>query len=442
MKTKTFYFLTLGCPKNTVDSEVMAGFLMEKGYKPVSSLDSFVDVVIINTCGFIEPSKEESIERIFQFVELKNNKKIGKLVVVGCLTQRYFKQLKKEIPEIDMIGGINHIEKIVELVEKDTLQLNFDNPYYIYSHGSPRAISTGKAYAYIKIADGCNHKCGFCAIPGIRGNLRSRTVESIIIEAKNLINRGYKELILISQDSTSYGTDLGLKDGLTELLLQLDKLDFDGFIRPMYLFPGKISDKLLEVIGGSETICSYFDIPLQHSSKKILKRMQRPFDGEEYLKLIERIRGKVHDAFIRTALIVGFPGEEKEDFENLKAFVKAAGFNHLGVFSYSHEEGTPAEKYQDTVAFETKQERMAEIMEIQKEISYHINSSFIGKELKVIVEGYSRETELLLQGRHMGQAPEIDGIVFINDGEAKAGEIRSVKIEQAMHYDILGKLID
>ncbi len=442
MKTKTFYFLTLGCPKNTVDSEVMAGLLMEKGYSPVSSLDSFVDVAIINTCGFIEPSKEESIERIFQFVELKKQGKIGKLVVVGCLTQRYFKQLKEEIPEIDTVGGINHIDKIVELTEKENLTLNFDNPNYIYSHNSPRAISTGTAYAYIKIADGCNHKCAFCAIPGIRGKLRSRTIESIKIEAENLIKQGYKELILISQDSTSYGTDLGLKDGLTELLVELDKLNFDGFIRPMYLFPGKISDKLLEVIAESEKICSYFDIPLQHSSKKVLKAMQRPFDGEEYLKLIERIRKKVPGAFIRTALIVGFPGEENIDFENLKSFVKEAKFNHLGVFTYSHEEGTPAEKFDDDIPFETKQERMREIMEIQKEISYDINSSFIGKELKVIVEGYSKETELLLQGRHMGQAPEIDGVVLINDGDAKVGEIRSVEIEQAMHYDILGKLKD
>lgn len=440
--SKTFYFMTLGCPKNTVDSEVMAGHLIGAGFKAVSSFDNFVDVAVINTCGFIAPSKEESIDRIFEFVKLKEEGKIGKLIVTGCLTQRYEKEMSEEIPEIDVIAGINHIEKIVDLVKKDNLNLNFENPDYIYSHNSPRAISTGKTYAYIKIADGCDHKCGFCAIPGIRGKLRSRTIESIKIEAQNLILQGYSELILISQDSTTYGKDLGLEDGLAFLLEELDKLDFNGWIRPMYLFPGQISDKLLDVIANSNKICSYFDIPLQHSSKRVLKNMKRPGDGKSYLKLIDKIRKNVPDAFIRTALIVGFPGETDEDFENLKAFVKEAKFNHLGVFIYSHEEETPAFIFEDDVEPEIKNSRMTEIMEIQKEISYHINSSFLGKELKVLIEGFSSETELLLQGRHFGQAPEIDGVVFINEGEGNVGEIKSVEIQQAMHYDILGKLIN
>lgn len=442
MTNKTFYFLTLGCPKNTVDSEVMAGFLIEAGFTPVSDLENFVDIVIINTCGFIDASKEESIERIFQFVKLKEEGKVGKLVVTGCLSQRYSKQLKNDIPELDVVAGINHIDQIVELVGQENHQLDFSNPNYIYSHNSPRAVSTGKSYAYIKIADGCNHKCGFCAIPGIRGKLRSRPIESILVEAENLIKEGYKEIILISQDSTSYGTDLGLKDGLAQLLIELDKLDFNGWIRPMYMFPGKISDNLLETISKSEKICSYFDIPLQHSSKKILKKMNRPGDGENYLKLIEKIRKIVPDAFIRTALIVGFPGENDEDFENLKEFVKKAKFNHLGVFTYSHEENTPAEMYDDNVTKETKVKRMSEIMEIQKEISYHINSSLVDKELKVLVEGYSEETDLLLQGRHFGQAPEIDGVVLINDGEADVSQFKTVLIEQSMDYDILGKIIN
>jgi len=439
---KTFYFMTLGCPKNTVDSEVMAGYLMDAGFQPVTSLDKFVDIVVINTCGFIEPSKEESIDRIFQFVQLKEQGKIGKLIVTGCFTQRYSKQLADEIPEIDVIAGINHINKIVELVGEGSHTLNFDNPNYIYSHSTPRAVSTGNCYAYIKIADGCNHKCGFCAIPGIRGKLRSRTIESIKIEAENLISKGYSELILIAQDSTSYGLDIGLNDGLSLLLEELDKLDFKGWIRPMYMFPGKISDKLLEIINSSTKICSYFDIPLQHASKIVLKNMKRPGDGKSYLKLIERIRKKVPDAFIRTALIVGFPNESEEDFASLKAFVKDAKFNHLGVFTYSHEEDTPATEFEDNVSVEVKEARMREIMEIQKKISYDINSTLIGKEMKVLVEGYSAETELLLQGRHSCQAPEIDGVVLINDGDADVGEIKSVEIEQAMHYDILGKLIN
>ena len=414
---------------------------MEKGYVPAENLSEPVDYAIVNTCGFILPAKEESIDRILELVELKKEGKIGKIVVAGCLMQRYFSELKNEIPEIDYFVGLNDIEKIVDIIEKRE-QAEFKLPYYIYSENSPRVLSN-TVYEYVKISEGCNHTCGFCAIPGIRGKLRSRTVDSIKNEVKTLVERGYKEIILISQDSTMYGFDLGMKDGLASLLEELVKIEGDFWIRVMYLFPGEVSDRLLSVMAENKhKICNYIDIPLQHASKKVLKSMRRPGDGNEYLKLIEKIR-KVfdNDVFIRTALIVGFPGETEEDFEQLKQFVKDARFNHLGVFTYSREEDTPAFPLGDDVSEDTKVKRMNEIMEMQKELSYNINKRFVGKVMSVLIEGYYEETEYLLKGRHMGQAPDIDGVTLINDGIADVGDFKKVEIEMAMHYDILGKIL-
>ena len=435
-----FFFLTLGCPKNTVDSEVMAGCLVERGYEPVLNLDEYVDYAIVNTCGFILPAKEESIDRILELVEYKKQGKIGKIVVAGCLVQRYVKDLKKEIPEIDYFVSLDDIEKVVDILEKNR-NAEFKMPQYVYSEKSPRILSNS-VYEYVKISEGCNHSCSFCAIPGIRGRLRSRAIESIVNEVKNLVNYGYKEIILISQDSTMYGTDLGMKDGLAQLIENLNKIEGDFWIRVMYLFPGEITDRLLNVMAQSEKVCNYIDIPLQHASKRILKSMKRPGSRHEYLKLIEKIRKAFsNDVFIRTALIVGYPGETEEDFAELKNFVKEAQFNHLGVFAYSHEEDTPAFSLEDNVSEDKKIKRMNEIMEMQKEISYNINKQLVGSVLEVIVEGYYEETEYLLKARHRGQAPEIDGVTLINEGFADVGDFKKVSIEMAMHYDILGKIL-
>ena len=438
---KTFQLISLGCPKNTVDSEVMAGILLEKGYSPVLELDDFVDVIILNTCGFIQSAKEESINRIMEAVEAKEAGKAGKLVVAGCLAQRYPEALKQEIPEIDILFGIDGVESVSDFLAGEAIPIITESPTYIYSHKSPRAVSTGTGYAYLKIADGCNHSCSFCAIPEIRGKQRSRPIEDVVAEAKALTDEGIQELILVAQDGTSYGRDLELGDGLSDLLEALEKIKNVGWIRPMYMFPGKITDRLLDVIAGSEKICPYIDIPLQHSSDSLLKGMRRPGNRESYLRLVERIRSRVPGAFIRTSLIVGYPGETDADIENLLSFVKEARFHHLGVFTYSREEGTPAFPLGDTIPEPVKLERSSVIMKAQKQISYELNEKLVGQTLEVIVEGFSEETELLLQGRHIGQAPDIDGVVLINDGEARVGEKKPVVIEQALFYDVVGRII-
>ncbi len=423
-----------------VDSEVMAGCLIERGYEPVLDLEGYVDYAIVNTCGFITPAKEESIDKILELAEYKQQGKIGKMVVSGCLVQRYVKDLKKEIPEIDYFVSLDDIEKVVDIIENKS-NAEFKMPQYIYSEKSPRILSNS-VYEYVKISEGCNHGCSFCAIPGIRGNLRSRSVDSIVNEVNNLVDYGYNEIILISQDSTMYGTDLGMKDGLAQLIESLNEIEGDFWIRVMYLFPGEITDRLLNVMAQSEKVCNYIDIPLQHASKRILKSMKRPGSGEDYLKLIEKIRKAFsNDVFIRTALIVGYPGETEEEFAEIKNFVKEAQFNHLGVFAYSHEEDTPAFSLEDNVSEDTKIKRMNEIMEIQKEISYNINKQFVGREFEVVVEGYYEETEYLLKARHRGQAPDIDGVTLINEGFADVGDFKKVSIEMAMHYDILGKIL-
>jgi len=438
---KTFRLISLGCPKNTVDSEVIAGTLIEKGYTPVVETDGFVDVVILNTCGFIQSAKEESINWIMEAVEAKEAGKVGKLVVSGCLAQRYPDALKDEIPEIDILSGIDGVENIAEFLGKESSPTIAESPTYIYSHVSPRAVSTGIGYAYLKIADGCDHSCSFCAIPKIRGKQRSRGIEDIVEEAKALTDSGTQELILVAQDGTSYGRDLGLTDGLGDLLEELEKIENVGWIRPMYMFPGKVTDRLLDVIAGSEKICPYVDIPLQHSSDRLLKSMRRTGGRESYLRLLERIRDRIPGVFVRTSLIVGYPGETDEDVEQLLYFVREARFHHLGVFTYSREEGTPAFPLRDTVSEAVKLERSSVIMEAQKEISHELNQKLVGQTLEVIVEGFSEETELLLQGRHIGQAPDIDGIVLINDGEACVGEKKLVEIQQALSYDLIGRII-
>ncbi|NOY21990.1 MAG: 30S ribosomal protein S12 methylthiotransferase RimO [Acidobacteria bacterium] len=438
---KTFRLISLGCPKNTVDSEVMAGLLMGKGYTPVIEPGNYVDVLILNTCGFIETAKEESISRIMEAVEAKETGKVGKLVVAGCLAQRYPQALKEEIPEIDILFGIDGVENITDFLAGESSPIITESPTYIYSHKSPRAVSTGIGYAYLKIADGCNHSCSFCAIPEIRGKQRSRPIEDVVTEARALTDDGIRELILVAQDGTSYGRDLGLGNGLSDLLEELDKIENVGWIRPMYMFPGKITDKLLDVIASSTKVCPYVDIPLQHSSGSLLKSMRRPGDSDSYLRLLERIRERIPGVYVRTSLIVGYPGETDEDVEQLLSFVKEARFHHLGVFTYSREEGTPAFPLGETVSEAVKLERSSVIMEAQKQISHELNEKLVGQTLEVIVEGISEETDLLLQGRHIGQAPDIDGVVLINDGEAQVGEKKPVVIEQALFYDVVGRII-
>lgn len=441
-RMKTLYFVTLGCPKNTVDSEVMTGILLRQGYRTVDNLDEKVDVAVVNTCGFIEPAKVESIDCILELAQHKESGRIGKLVVAGCLAQRYAGELRTEIPEIDVLFGIDGIEKIDAYLEDAGSEPAVQAaPRYIYSSETPRAVSGHVPYAYIKIADGCDHKCAFCSIPAIRGPQRSRSIGDIVREAQRLTAEGFSELILVAQDGTAYGRDLGMKDGLADLLEALNGVPDIGWIRPMYMFPGRISDRLLDTIAGSEHVTPYIDLPLQHSEPHILKAMGRPFERDYYLKMMDRIRGRLSEnVSIRTSLIVGFPGETDADVIRLKSFVESARFHHVGVFTYSQEEGTPAENLGDPVPESVKEERRSAIMDAQKPISAEWNEQLVDRTLPVLVEGYSEETDLLLQGRHMGQAPEIDGVVYINEGQARMGEICNVTVLEAMAYDIVGKI--
>ena len=439
---KKLFFVTLGCPKNTVDSEVMTALLLEQGYQTVGSLDDPVDVAVVNTCGFIESAKVESIDCILELAELKAQGKIGRLVVAGCLAQRYADALKSDIPEIDILLGIDGIGSIDTYVNDGEGPTVSNVPSYIYSSQTPRSVSSHVPYAYLKIADGCNHKCTFCAIPAIRGKQRSRSIADIETEARKLTDMGFGELILVAQDGTAYGRDLGLTDGLADLLDRLSVIPDVGWIRPMYMFPGRISDRLLDIMADREAITPYVDIPLQHSETHLLKAMGRPSDGEHYLKMLKRIRGRLGaSAVIRTSLIVGFPGETDADVQNLISFLKEARLHHVGVFTYSPEEGTGAEHLGDPIPLVTKEARRSAIMDTQQPISAEWNETLVGKMCEVMIEGYSEETELLLQGRHMGQAPEIDGVVLINDGQAEMGEKCAVLVEQAMAYDIVGKIV-
>ncbi len=419
----------------------MAGHLLKAGYRMVDDPGDFVDLALINTCGFIESAKVESIDRILELVQLKEDGRIGRLVVAGCLSQRYPDALGSEIPEIDTVMGVDDVESIVNIAEGRTKPALSNSPGYIYSHSTPRAVTGGRPYAYVKIADGCNHRCAFCSIPAIRGRQRSRPIPDILDEVKGLSEAGFRELILVAQDSTAYGRDIGLKDGLADLLEGISGLEGLEWIRPMYFFPGQITDRLLDAMAAGRHITPYIDIPLQHSVNHILKEMGRPLNGDFYLALLDRIRNRIPGCFIRTSLIVGYPGESDDDVEELLQFVQEARFHHLGVFTYSPEEGTRAEYLGDPIPEAVKEERRSVIMEAQKTISQSLNGELCGRIMDVLVEGYSEETDLLLQGRHMGQAPEIDGVVLINDGMANMGDIVPVEIEEAHIYDVIGRIV-
>jgi ribosomal protein S12 methylthiotransferase len=447
--TNNIHFISLGCPKNLVDSEIMAGTLLNEGFKVVGEA-SDADTVIVNTCGFIEDSRKESVQRILEMAELKKDGKIKKIVVAGCLTQRYKNDLVDGLPEADLFvgsGEFQNIAKIIKNHEKGSTQKTFFNlPTYLQQQTTPRVNSQPGHRAYLKISEGCLKRCAFCAIPVIRGNLQSRNIESIVSEAHQLASQGVKELIIISHDFTDYGWDLRrknphAKDSPVELLKALEHVGGIQWIRLMYLYPDGISLELLNVIKNSKKIVRYFDMPLQHINDDVLKKMNRKMTRSEIETVLENIRTEIPDAVIRTQFIVGFPGETKENFEELLAFIAQQKFDRVGCFKYSPEDGTAGGKMENQVAEKIKQKRHNAIMEVQQNISREKHKAFIGKILDVIVEGESEETELLLQGRFSGQAPEIDGVVLINDGTANAGQMVKVKITDSMEYDLIGHII-
>jgi ribosomal protein S12 methylthiotransferase len=447
---KKVHFISLGCPKNLVDSEIMAGTLMKDGFEVVSDPEG-ADTVVVNTCGFIEDSKKESIQRILDMSALKESGQIKKLVVAGCLTQRYKDDLVEGLPEADLFvgsGEFQNISKILKNFENGEKKKTFFNlPTYLQEETTPRVNSQPKHRAYLKISEGCMKRCAFCAIPLIRGNLQSRTMTNIVNEAKLLVAGGVKELIIISHDFTDYGWDLRKKDSANtespvELLKALAQVDGVEWIRLLYLYPDGISDEMIQLMKSNKKFVKYFDMPLQHINNQVLKSMNRKMTREEITSALDKIRTHIPDAVIRTQFIVGFPGETEEQFEELLAFIAEQKFDRVGCFQYSPEENTPGGKMDQQIDEETKQRRHDAIMEVQQNISREKHKSFIGKTLDVLVEGYSEETELLLQGRTSQQAPDIDGVVLINDGQAQIGDLVKVRITESMEYDLIGEIVE
>ncbi len=490
-------FISLGCPKNLVDSEVMMGLLETSGARITSRAEE-ADVIVVNTCSFIDTAKQESVNTILEMAQHKTGGRAKKLVVAGCLVERYRDEIQKNIPEVDAVVGTGELEHILAaagietrsgepaVTESPFVILNSaplragqslksgtgsraarpeaearegagrfsrsewdgaiaDLPNYLYDEHTPRVLATPRASAYIKIAEGCDHPCGFCIIPQLRGKFRSRRFESVIAEAERLAARGVREITLIGQDTTCYGEDLGLKDGLALLLERLAGIEDLRWVRFLYAYPNKITGRLLETIAAHEKICSYIDVPLQHASPSVLKRMKRGAGADIFLKSIEKMRKTIPNLTLRTSFIVGFPGETEKDFSDLCDFVKTAQFDWLGVFSYSDEEGSAAHHLDEKVPRRRIEARRRKLMQIQRQISKKNKRKLIGREYDVLALGPSEETDLLWEGRTEMHAPEIDGNLFINDfgthEELKPGEFYRCEITEAHDYDLVARIV-
>ncbi len=444
-------FVSLGCPKNLVDSEVMMGTLEQAGWEITNNADE-ADTVVVNTCGFIESAKQESIDAILEATSLKTEGKAQRVVVAGCLVERYRDDLMKELPEVDAFIGTNEVTRILEAADEATefrklplLQIGNKTATYLYDLDTPRHRATESHTAFIKIAEGCDRPCAFCSIPAMRGSFRSRRFGSIVEEARNLAKQGVKEVVLIAQDSSRYGEDLGEVDALAALIRALGEIEELEWVRVMYAYPTHISDAFLAAIAETPKAVKYLDMPLQHASRNVLKLMKRGGTRDSLEKLIRRVREKVPGITIRTTFITGFPGETEEDFAELMAFVKNCRFDNVGVFTYSDEEGTPAFDLPDKVDPKVAAKRRAKLMKEQANISRDLNKARIGKRFDVIFEGLSKESDLLFQGRLQGQAQEIDGYILINDMpddlQPAVGAIYSVEITEAYDYDLVGRIV-
>lgn len=442
--TKKVGFVSLGCPKNLLDSEVMLGHLSRSGYELTQAPEE-AEVLVVNTCGFIDAAKQESIDTILEMARYKQDGNCRRLVVTGCLAQRYAENISEELPEVDAIIGLDQLHTIVDASEGTTRRVESlradGSAAYLYDHLAPRVLTTPSHYAYVKISEGCDYPCTFCIIPKIRGAYRSRQPESILAEAKSLAAQGVKELCLIAQDTTRYGDELGLRNGLSSLLRQLAGVDGIEWVRFLYAYPTTVDDAVLTAMAQEPALCRYVDIPLQHASNRMLKAMKRPGTGDSNRALIERIRDSVPGVAVRSSFIVGFPGETESDFNELLQFCADVELDHLGVFTYSNEEGTEAYTPIETVSTEEKHRRRDVLMEQQREISWKKNKARVGSRVRVLVEGLSEETDLLLQGRGEHQAPGIDGVVLINDGEAESGRFAEVEITEAHPYDVVGHVV-
>ncbi|WP_348260666.1 30S ribosomal protein S12 methylthiotransferase RimO [Telmatobacter sp. DSM 110680] len=490
-------FISLGCPKNLVDSEVMMG-LLDRGGARLTARPEDAEILVVNTCSFIDTAKQESVDTILEMARLKTSGSAKKLIVAGCLVERYRDEIIKNIPEVDAVVGTGELESILQAAGIAPQQTAIPSPFniisgsghaeiregreagagthktefrpegdlrekqgrfsredwqgaahilptYLYNENTPRYISTGRTSAYIKIAEGCDHPCTFCVIPNLRGKFRSRRFESVVAEAQQLVASGVQEITLIGQDTTCYGEDLGLKDGLALLLDALAKIDGVRWLRFLYAYPNRITGKLLETMAKHDNICKYLDVPLQHASPDVLKRMKRGAGADIFLKTLEKVRSAVPGIALRTSFIVGFPGESSADYEVLEQFISDAKFDWLGVFNYSDEEGSKAHALDAKLPKRTIESRKRKLMKLQQKISKRAKQQWVGRELVILAEGESEETSMLWEGRTQFHAPEIDGKVYINDfgdlDELQAGKFYRAQITEAHDYDLVARVV-
>lgn len=440
-------FVSLGCPKNLVDSEVMLGTLAQHGYSITHNKEE-ADIIVVNTCGFIDSAKQESIDAILEMAELKTQGNCKKLVVAGCLAERYRAQIQKQIPEIDFVFGPDELGRVMEAVQLDSSDpipdISIDALYTSKEVPTiPRILTTPSYMAYLKISEGCDHVCTFCAIPGFRGRFRSRGINDLVAESRRLAGQGVRELVIVSQDTMAYGKDIGLHDGITALLRELVKVDGLRWVRFLYCYPNTVTAELVRLVAEEERLCKYFDIPYQHASRKVLDRMLRGGNRDVYERQVEGIRKLMPDAGIRTSFIVGFPGETEQDFDEVLTFINNVRFDNVGVFLYSDEEGTGAFDLDSKIPRRTAVRRRNQLMKQQAKISKKKLQAMIGRHVEVLFEGRSGESDLLLQGRMATQAPEIDGHVLINDTSDRLpviGEFYPIEITESLEYDLIGKL--
>lgn len=436
-------FIFLGCDKNLVDSEVMLGLLDKKGYQIVDSEED-ADIIVVNTCCFIHDAKEESIQTILEMAEYKKEGKLKALIVTGCLAQRYQQEIIDEIPEVDAVLGTTSYDHIVEAVEEALAgngHVVLEDVDALPDVKEKRLVTTGGHYAYMKIAEGCDKHCTYCIIPKLRGNYRSVPMEKLLAEAKDLADQGVKELILVAQETTVYGKDLYGEKSLHKLLRELCKISKIQWIRILYCYPEEIYDELIQTIKEENKVCHYLDLPIQHASDAVLKRMGRRTSKAQLVEIIEKLRKEIPDISLRTTLITGFPGETQEQHEELKDFVDEMEFDRLGVFTYSPEEDTPAATMTEQIPEEVKEDRQAELMELQQEIAFDLAEDMVGREVLVMIEGKVADENAYV-GRTYKDAPNVDGLIFINtDEELMSGDFARVRVTGALEYDLIGELI-
>ncbi|NLC70946.1 MAG: 30S ribosomal protein S12 methylthiotransferase RimO [Desulfuromonadaceae bacterium] len=444
MEKSKVCLISLGCPKNLVDSEIMLGHLAKDRYEIVTD-EKQAEIIIVNTCAFIKEAKEESVEAILEAAGQKITGRCRLLVVCGCLPQRYVEELARELPEVDLFFGTGEVPRIAELLEAaekgEKRVIEIGEPSFLYDHTTPRAKSSPFYSAYVKISEGCVNNCSYCVIPKLRGTLRSREISSVVEEVRGLVAGGVREINLIAQDITAFGLDRG-KGTLPDLLRELVQIDELRWLRLLYAHPAGVTDELIELIAEEERICKYFDIPLQHINDDILQRMNRKVGTSRIRELIATLRRRIPEITLRTSFIVGFPGESDEQFTQLLHFVQEGLFDRVGVFRFSREEGTPAAEFPDQVPARTSKIRFEKLMKAQKRVSFQKNRALVGRIEPVLIEGVSEETDLLLRGRSIRQAPDVDGQVYITAGHAAVGDIVPLRITDSSDYDLIGEIVE